>query len=169
MTQFTCVDLTLPAEWRYFSSAFQPIDLFVCLNFERANFPLSCVNGPPSVLPNTVGSRHPFSAPFPTPTPPFFSQKSLLSAGAWVKSLAIWLDDVATFFLFFQRFVFIFDLVFVFWRIFFFFGDKFPLLRAGHSAGFILSFSCRLLFYFFFFNWSGIWQLSYLFIRWEIA
>lgn len=67
--------------------------------------------------------------------------------------------------------LFLFSTWFLYFEEFFFvFGDKFPLLRAGHSAGFILSFSCRLLFYFFFFfNWSGIWQFSYLFIRWEIA
>jgi len=58
---------SLPAESGYSSSTF-PANWLVCLNFERANFPLSCVNGPPSVLPNTAWSRLHFP-PHP-PTPP---------------------------------------------------------------------------------------------------
>lgn len=115
----------------------------------------------------------PIFRPISNTDPPFFSQKSLLSAGAWVKSLAIWLDDVATFFFFvLSTLCFYFRLGFCILKNFFWWQIS---IAACGSLGWIYFklFSIFLAgffsIFFFFLNWSGIWQFSYLFIRWEIA
>lgn len=117
----------------------------------------------------------PIFRPISNTDPPFFFAK--VFALCWSLSqitcnLTRRCRDI--FFLFFQRFVFIFDLVFVFWRIFFCFWWQISIAACG-SLGWIYFklFSVFLAgffsIFFFFLNWSGIWQFSYLFIRWEIA